>query len=108
MPSAPTLVRDARRRAGLTQAQLAERLGVSQVAVARLEKAGANPTVDTLARALWATGSRLELSAGERAAGVDESLVRQQLERSPAERLRQAEDMYEQSVALAGAASPRR
>ena len=94
------LLSDARRRSGLTQAQLAERLGVSQVAVAKLARPDANPTVDTLARALWATGNRLELSTTARARGVDESLVRQQLERSPAQRLRGAESMYAQARAL--------
>jgi transcriptional regulator with XRE-family HTH domain len=97
------LLRDARRRAGLTQADLAERLGVSQAAVARLESARANPTVDTLDAALWATGHRLTLDATPRRPGVDESLIRRQLELTPVERIRGIESMYAQMQALAKA-----
>jgi transcriptional regulator with XRE-family HTH domain len=63
MSRAATLLREARYAAGLTQAALAERLDVSQAAIAKLERKGANPTVDTLDNVLWATGHRLELSA---------------------------------------------
>jgi transcriptional regulator with XRE-family HTH domain len=100
---APSLLRDARGRAGLTQAELAQRLGISQAAVAKLERPGANPTVDTLDRALWATGHRLMLEAPTRPPGVDESLIRQQLELSPAERIRGIETMYAEMRKLADA-----
>lgn len=83
------LIRKARNDAGLSQAALAHRLGVSQAAVAKLERPGSNPTIDTLDDVLWATGRQLTLSAPARRPGVDESLIRQQLELSPAERLRQ-------------------
>ncbi|HEY2768681.1 MAG TPA: helix-turn-helix domain-containing protein [Solirubrobacteraceae bacterium] len=101
------LLRDARRRAGLTQRQLSLRLGVSQAAVAKLERPGANPTFATLAGALWSTGHHLELAARPRHDGIDESLVRQQLELSPTERLRNLEAMYTQArtLALTGARS---
>jgi transcriptional regulator with XRE-family HTH domain len=98
-----SLLREARRSAGLTQADLARRLGISQAAVAKLERPGANPTVDTLDRALWATGHRLALDAQPRSAGVDESLIRRQLELSPAERIHGIESMYAQMRALAEA-----
>jgi transcriptional regulator with XRE-family HTH domain len=96
MSDSAFLLKDARRRAGLTQADLAARLGVSQAAVARLESPRANPTVDTLDAALWATGHRLTLDAAPRRPGVDESLIRRQLELSPAERIRGIESMYAQ------------
>jgi transcriptional regulator with XRE-family HTH domain len=83
------LLKNARREAGLTQTELARRLGVSQAAVAKLERPDANPTVDTLHDALWETGHRLTLTAPVRRPGVDESLIRQQLAISPAERIRQ-------------------
>ncbi len=102
----PLLLKDARRRAGLTQAGLARRLGVSQVAVAKLERAGANPTVDTLDRVLAATGFRLTLDASPDAGqGVDESLIRRQLELTPAQRIAGIEDMHRQAQTLAHAAA---
>lgn len=102
-----TLLREARRRAGITQAELGRRLGVSQAAVARLERAGSNPTVGTLEDALSATGHRLVLDATARAAGVDESLIRQHLALTPAARIRGIETSYRQAreLALAGARS---
>jgi transcriptional regulator with XRE-family HTH domain len=103
MPDSAFLLRDARRRAGLTQADLGERLGVSQAAVAKLESPRANPTVGTLDAALWATGHRLTMDARPRRPGVDESLIRQQLELSPAERIRGIESMYAQAQTLAQA-----
>lgn len=83
------LVRDARRSAGLTQAQLAERLGTTQPVIARLERAGSNPTFETVASALAAAGHRLELRAKHVGLStVDEDLIRRQLALSPAERIR--------------------
>jgi transcriptional regulator with XRE-family HTH domain len=107
MSDPAALLRDARRQAGLTQRQLALRLGVSQAAIAKLERPGANSTFKTLAGALRATGRRLELEAPARRGGVDESLIRQQLELSPGERLHGLEAMYAQAraLALAGARS---
>lgn len=43
-------VRAARRRAGVSQAELAERAGTSQPSIARLEKGQVSPTVITLDR----------------------------------------------------------
>lgn len=98
------MLKDARTQAGLTQAELASRLGVSQAAVAKFERSGANPTVETLDRVLWATGRRLTLDAPPRPrSGVDESLIRRQLERTPAERVAGIEEMFRQAQALARA-----
>lgn len=107
MQDPSSMLKAARHRAGLTQTKLARRLGVSQAAVAKLESPHANPTVDTLDKALWATGHRLALDAPARHPGVDESLIRRHLELSPAERIRGIETMYAQArmLALAGARS---
>jgi DNA-binding XRE family transcriptional regulator len=51
----------ARKRASLTQAQLAERMGTTQSAVARLESGGRVPSIATLRRYAEATGARLRL-----------------------------------------------
>lgn len=68
---AAALIRKARAEAGLSQAELGKLLGISQAAVAKLERPGSNPTVDTLGDVLWATGHRLGLSASVRQPGVD-------------------------------------
>jgi transcriptional regulator with XRE-family HTH domain len=83
------LLADARRRAGLTQAELAARLGIGQSAVAKLEREDANPTARTLERALRATGHRIEVR--QVLPNFDESLIRAQLALPPAERIRRLE-----------------
>lgn len=107
MSESASLLKHARREAGLTQAELARRLRVSQAAVAKLERPDANPTVATLDNALWATGHRLAVEAVPRRPGVDESLIRQHLELSPARRLHGIEAMDRQArvLSIAGARS---
>jgi len=51
----------ARQDAGLTQAELARRVGVSQQQIAKLERPGANPSIATLRKVAEALGFRLEL-----------------------------------------------
>ena len=82
-------VRYARRRAGLTQRALAQRAGVPQPAVARIERRAVVPRLDTVLKLMAAAGFTLEVSPviGE---GVDRSLVRAALERSPEDRIRSA------------------
>jgi ribosome-binding protein aMBF1 (putative translation factor) len=55
----------ARRRAGLSQAELASRMGTSQSTIARLESGQTLPSTKTLLRFAKATGNkvRLRLSA---------------------------------------------
>lgn len=55
----------ARLRAGLSQAELAERMGTSQSAIARLENGQTLPSTKTILRYAEATGSkvRVRLSA---------------------------------------------
>lgn len=55
-------VRRARQRAGLTQGDLAEAAGVSQQAVAKLERNGSNPTIATLEKVARAVGGRLAVT----------------------------------------------
>lgn len=53
---------EARLNAGLTQDQIAERMGTTQSAVARLEGWSSNPSVNTLRKYAKATGTRLRIS----------------------------------------------
>lgn len=52
-------VRTLREQAGVSQVELARRMGTSQSAVARLEAGGTMPTLDTLERVAAALGARL-------------------------------------------------
>jgi transcriptional regulator with XRE-family HTH domain len=60
-------LREARRRAGLTQAALAERARTSQATVSAYESGSKEPSIATFSRLLAATGSRLSVEpAAER------------------------------------------
>ncbi len=54
-----SVVMDVRNRAGLTQEELARKMGTTQPVVARLEGGGTRPSMRTLERLAEATGSRL-------------------------------------------------
>src|SRR3954447_22397017 len=92
--TAGELIREARQAQGLSQAQLARRLGISQPAVARLESASDAITVETLRRTLRGLGLTLDLVAASPASNVDESLLREQLRLTPEERVARYEDAY--------------
>jgi transcriptional regulator with XRE-family HTH domain len=98
---ASSLLRDARLSAELTQLELADRLGMTQAAVARLERRGANPTVRTLDRALRAAGHRLELRAPATATDVDEPQLAAQLRLTPAQRAEAHDRAYREMAKLA-------
>ena len=55
-------VMDVRNRAGLTQEELARKMGTTQPVVARLESGRTRPSIRTLERLAAATGSRLLIS----------------------------------------------
>jgi transcriptional regulator with XRE-family HTH domain len=87
MSDASILVRGARKRAALTQVELATRMGTTQTAIARLERRGSNPRLSTLRRALAATGHDLSFDVVARVSEVDEDQIRAHLRMTPAERL---------------------
>lgn len=55
------LVREARRRAGLTQAELAERAGTTQSAIARLERGVGSPTLERISELVQACGLEVQV-----------------------------------------------
>jgi len=81
-----SMLRAARRRAGMSQRQLAAAAGVPQATVGRIEAGTVSPRVDTLGRLLQATGHELfvDRRLGE---GIDRSLIRDRLRLTPAERI---------------------
>jgi len=58
------LVHRLRSEAGLTQAELAKRMGTTQSAIARMEGGGVRPTLDTLEKLAAAVGQELVVGVG--------------------------------------------
>lgn len=58
----PFAIVGARAHTGLTQEELAERMGTSQSAIARLESGRSRPSTTTLAKLAAATGTKLRVS----------------------------------------------
>src|SRR5437868_2532222 len=81
------LLREARRRHGVTQAQLAARARTSQAAISRIERGVVSPSVATLAALLDLLGEELVLDARKIDYGHDRTLLRQNLSRSVSERI---------------------
>jgi transcriptional regulator with XRE-family HTH domain len=88
------MLRMARRRAGLSQRELARRAGVPQATISRIENGVVSPTVDTLEPLIRACGMELEVlePAG---GGVDRSLLAERLRLSPVQRAASAAQAVE-------------
>jgi uncharacterized protein len=65
------LIRDVRRRGGLTQAELARRAGTSQPVVSAYEHGRRDPTYGTLRKLVEAGGERLLIAAAPPAADLE-------------------------------------
>jgi transcriptional regulator with XRE-family HTH domain len=81
------LLRDARGRHGLTQAQLAARARTSQAAISRIERGLVSPSVDTLETLLDLMSERLVLESHEVEYGFDRTLYDKTLSMTPDERI---------------------
>jgi transcriptional regulator with XRE-family HTH domain len=94
------LVRAARRRQGLGQAQLAERIGTEQPAISRIERDQVSPTLETLNRIFEAMGETIAVSSVSLAepprGGGNQSIAALRADY----RELSAEDRLEQSVEL--------
>src|SRR5260370_13732550 len=79
-PCAPTnatrktgsLLRQCREQAGITQRELADRLGCQQPAIARLEAGGGGPNMRTVQRIAEAVGFGLHWAVGSRGKALTE------------------------------------
>jgi len=99
MSMAGRMVRDARKRAQLTQRELAAKSGIPQETIARIERGRANPRVTTLDRLLEACDYGLE-SMPRLGIGVDRTQIRELLKLTPSERLARAMVVDEEHVAF--------
>ena len=86
------LIQEARRRAGLSQRELARRAGTSQSVVARIERGQTIPGVETLDRLLREAGFRLRVELLPRREAANHMLadVARILRLTPEERLLKA------------------
>jgi transcriptional regulator with XRE-family HTH domain len=102
---AGALIRDARFRHRVSQAELAHRASTSQRHISRIERGDVSPSADTVARLLRAVGERLELRAvpGPRDNRTDEELRADYQELTPSERVAQTAALSRTLTAMAGA-----
>ena len=86
---AESILKRARKISGLSQRELADRSGVAQPVIARIEAGKASPRADTLDRLLDSCGFDLTLvpRAGR---GIDRTAMRELARLSPAQRLHNA------------------
>ncbi len=81
------LLREARQRRAVSQQRLAVRASTTQSAISRIERDRISPSVETLRELLFLLGEDLVLSAEGRDSGIDQTLIRERLALTPAERL---------------------
>ena len=93
------ILRQARRKAGLGQRELARRAGVPQPTLSRIERGLASPRFTTLDRLLRECGLELEL-APRPGRSVDRTLIRERLRLTPGERARLAVREWEATAAF--------
>lgn len=102
------LIRDARRRHGLSQRRLALRAGASQAWISRIERGEVSPSVESLERLLVVMGENLRFGTEPVASG-DEDRTWSEIHRSRsmAERLERAFDTAGFARDLRGVAGSR-
>lgn len=102
----PKLIREARMRAGLTQAELGARIQRSQSEVARWERGQVAPSLETVRRVVRACGLELTMGIanadGSYAAHLDRTLVL-----TPAQRMTQGARRSRAAQLMRGAARAR-
>jgi transcriptional regulator with XRE-family HTH domain len=86
MSMAGRMLRDARRRAELTQRELAAKSGIPQETIARIERGRADPRLNTLDRLLSGCDFGLEVMP-RLGIGIDRTQIRERLSVSMDERL---------------------
>ena len=103
--TAGQLLKEVRKRHGLTQAQLAARARTSQAAISRIERGLVSPSVATLAQLLDLMGEELSLEAQPIDYGIDTTLFDLTLRLTPEQRI---EAQASASASMAGLAAAAR
>jgi transcriptional regulator with XRE-family HTH domain len=98
-----SLITEARKRAGLTQVELAARLRTHQSVIARWETGRTGPDFDTVQRAVRAAGFELGMTMTP-SDDHDLSLIRRELRLSPQDRLSEMVRAVRATDAMANAA----
>lgn len=86
-PTPGQLLKEARKRHGVSQARLAIRAGTTQSAISRIERDGVSPSVETLRELLHLLGDDLTLGTEPRDWGIDRDMVRANVALTPGERV---------------------
>jgi transcriptional regulator with XRE-family HTH domain len=82
------LLREARKRHGVSQEQLAMRASTTQSAISRIERDRVSPSIETLKELLYLLGEDLTLGAEQRDFGIDRTLNEENLSLTPSQRVR--------------------
>lgn len=93
------LVREARRRAGLTQSELAQRAGTTQSAIARLETGRTSPSFESVLALIRLCGLDLEVMLVERD-DADQVQARRSAALTPTQRIEGHQRLARQLLAL--------
>lgn len=94
------ILREARRRHGVSQARLAIRAGTTQSAISRIERDRVSPSVETLRSLLHLLGEDLVLGVEARDWGIDATQVEARSRMTPAERADYGVAMADQMIAI--------
>ncbi|MGH3413466.1 MAG: helix-turn-helix transcriptional regulator [Marmoricola sp.] len=97
------LVREARKRAALSQRELAEKAGTTQSAIARIETGRSTPTFDTVLRLVRLCGLDLDIMLVERD-DSDWHQARRLLELTPEQRIARSVRSANAMLKIRGAA----
>jgi transcriptional regulator with XRE-family HTH domain len=93
------LLREARKRHGVSQKRLAMRASTTQSAISRIERDRVSPSVETLRELLYLLGEDLSLGAEKRDFGIDATLNAERLKVSPTQRLEHGMAFADQVIA---------
>ena len=86
-PTPGQLLKEVRKRHGVSQERLATRAGTTQSAISRIESDRVSPSVETLRGLMHMLGEGLTLGAEPRDFGIDRTLNRERLGLSPSDRI---------------------